>query len=131
MAPMPRIIREAARLESHYGINWTDYGPYTNITITHTHTSYSKLANISHKLHDEWPILAVTIASVLFAIIVVGIVAHFCFWGKHRYPRQTASTEDKTKTKDDEYLHMVEEPCSDGWMCFILACHAAITLSAV
>lgn len=50
------------------------------------------------------------------------------------------------KTGGVEYLDTVEEPCSgmlrhtyvllcarlmiyiDGWMCFILACHAAITL---
>ncbi|KAJ5952606.1 uncharacterized protein N7479_011019 [Penicillium vulpinum] len=118
MAPIPGI-REAARFENHYSIDWTDYA-------ADMHTSY-KLANISRELHDKWMV----IASVLFAIIVVGIIAHFCFWGRHRYPRQTTSTEDEMKTEDAEYLDMVGEPRSDGWVCFILACHAVITLGVV
>ncbi|KAK4864129.1 hypothetical protein LT330_010159 [Penicillium expansum] len=130
MAPIPVMIREAACFEHQYGVYWTYYGAYTKIATTDTHTSYSKLANITHEL-QEWPFLPVVMASVLFAIIVVGIVAHFCFWGRHRYPRQTASPEDKMKTEDAEYLDTVEEPRSDGWMCFILACHAAITLGGV
>ncbi|KAJ5841724.1 hypothetical protein N7534_011554 [Penicillium rubens] len=132
MAPIPGIIREAARFEIQHGIDWTDYGPYTKITTTDTHTSYSNLADFSHEL-QEWPFLSVAIASVLFTIIVVGIIAHFCFWGRRRYPRQTASPspEDKMKTEDVEYLDTDEEPRSDGWMCFILACHAAITLGVV
>ncbi|KAJ5399872.1 hypothetical protein N7465_010361 [Penicillium sp. CMV-2018d] len=127
MAPIPGVLREAGRFENQYSIYWTDHGTYTKITTTDTHTSYSKLANFSHEL-QEWPFLPVVIASVLFAIIVVGIVAHFCFGGRHRYPRPTASPEDKMKTEGVEYLDTVEEPRSDGWMCFILACHAAITL---
>ncbi|KAJ5497155.1 hypothetical protein N7463_009142 [Penicillium fimorum] len=127
MAPIPGMICEEARFENQYRIYWTDYGMYTKITTTDMHTSYSKLANISHEFQDKW----VTIASVLFAIIMVGIIAHFCFGGRHRYPRQTASTEDKMKTEDTKYLNMIEEPRSDGWMCFILACHAAITLGVV
>ncbi|CAG8903781.1 unnamed protein product [Penicillium egyptiacum] len=130
MAPIPGIIREAARFEIQQGIDWTDYGPYTKITTTDTHTSYSNLANLSHEL-QEWPFSPVVIASILFAIIVVGIVAHFCFRGRYRYPRQTASPEDKMKTEDVDYLDTVEEPRSDGWMCLILACHAAITLGVV
>ncbi|CRL21539.1 unnamed protein product [Penicillium camemberti] len=127
MAPIPAVIREAARFENQYSIDWTGHSTYTKITTTDTHTSYRKLANFSHEL-QEWPFLPVVIASVLFAIIVVGIITHFCFWGRHRYPRRTASSEDKMKTGGVEYLDTVEEPCSDGWMCFILACHAAITL---
>ncbi|OQE94122.1 hypothetical protein PENNAL_c0004G09602 [Penicillium nalgiovense] len=131
MAPIPGIIREAARFDIQHGIDWTYYGPYTKITTTDTHTSYSNLADLSHEFH-EWP-LPVVIASILSAIIVVGIIAHFCFCGRHRYPRQTASPspEDKMKTEDVEYPDTVEEPRSDGWMCFILACHAAITLGVV
>ncbi|CAI7644753.1 unnamed protein product [Penicillium viridicatum] len=125
MAPIPGVLHKAARFENQYSIYWTDHGTYTKITTTDTHTSYSKLANFSHEL-QEWPFLPVVIASVLFAIIVVGIVAHFCFGG--RYPRPTAAPEDKMKTEGAEYLDTVEEPRSDGWMCFILACHAAITL---
>ncbi|KAJ5356638.1 hypothetical protein N7517_011247 [Penicillium concentricum] len=126
MAPIPGMIREAARFENQYRIYWIDYGQYTKIATTDMHTSYSKLANISHELQDKW----VVITSVLFAIIVVGIIAHCCFLGRYSYPRQTAPTEDKT-TEDAEYPDMVEGPRSDGWMCFILACHAAITLGVV
>lgn len=75
MAPIPVMIREAAEFESQYGISWTDYG---------AHANYSKQENISHEFR-EWTFLLVVIASVLFAIIVVGIIAHFCFWGRHRY----------------------------------------------
>jgi hypothetical protein len=88
MAPIPGIIREAARFQIQDGIDWTDYGPYTKITTTDTHTSYSNLADLSHEL-QEWPFLPVAIASVLFAIIVVGVIAHFCFWGRHRYVTNT------------------------------------------
>ncbi|KAJ5812793.1 hypothetical protein N7447_009816 [Penicillium robsamsonii] len=127
MAPIPGMIREA-RFERQHRIYWTDYGMYTEIKTTDMQTSYSKLANVSHEFQDKW----VTIASVLFAIIMVGIIAHFCFGGRHRYPRQSASTEDKMKLEDAEYLDMTEEPRSDGgWMCFIMACHAAITLGVV
>ncbi|KAF4760428.1 hypothetical protein N7455_001304 [Penicillium solitum] len=127
MAPIPGGIHQAARFENQYSIDWTDHGTSTKIATTDTHTSYRKLATFSHEL-QEWPFLPVVIASVLFAIIVVGIVAHFCLSGRHRYPRRTASPEDKKKTEGAEYLDTVEEPCSDGWMCFVLACHAAITL---
>lgn len=84
MAPIPAVIREAARFENQYSIDWTGHSTYTKITTTDTHTSYRKLANFSHEL-QEWPFLPVVIASVLFAIIVVGIITHFCFWGRHRY----------------------------------------------
>lgn len=84
MAPIPGVIREAARFENQYSIDWTYHDTYTKITTTDTHTSYSKLANFSHEL-QEWPFLPMVITSVLFAIIVVGIVAHFCFWGRYRY----------------------------------------------
>ncbi|KGO75508.1 hypothetical protein PITC_082150 [Penicillium italicum] len=130
MAPIPVMVPEAARFENQYGIYWTEYGADTKITTTDTHTSYDKLAAFTHEV-QEWPFLPVVIASVLFAIIVVGVVAHFCFWGRYRYPRQTASVEDKMKTEDDGCLDTVEEPRSDGWVYFILACHAAITLGGV
>lgn len=83
MAPIPGVIREAARFENH-SINWTDYGTYTKVTTTDKHISYNKLANFSHKFQDR-SYLPMVIGSVLFAMIVVGIVAHFCFWGRHRY----------------------------------------------
>ncbi|KAJ5943316.1 hypothetical protein N7516_003484 [Penicillium verrucosum] len=130
MAPIPGVICKAARFENLCSINWTDYSTYTKVTTTGKHTSCNKLVNFSHKL-QELPCLPMVIGSVLFAMIVVGIVAHFCFRGRHRHPRQTASPEDKMKTEGAEYLDVVEEPRSDGWMCFILACHAAITLGGV
>ncbi|KAJ9489984.1 hypothetical protein VN97_g3293 [Penicillium thymicola] len=110
MAPIPGVIREAARFENH-SINWTDYGTYTKVTTTDKHISYNKLANFSHKFQDR-SYLPMVIGSVLFAMIVVGIVAHFCFWGRHRHPRKTASPEDKMKTEGAEYLDVVEEPRS-------------------
>ncbi|KXG47759.1 uncharacterized protein PGRI_016290 [Penicillium griseofulvum] len=124
MAPIPGVIREEVQFTNQYRTDWVGYSPYTKTN--DMRTSYSKLANISHELHDK----SVVIASVLFAIIVVGIISHFC-WGRHRYPRQNVPTEDKMKTEGSEYLDTIEEPRSDGWMCFILACHAAITLGAV
>lgn len=88
MAPIPGMIREAVRFEIQHGIDWTGYGLYSKITTTDTHTSYNKLADLSREL-QEWPFFPVVIASVLFAIIMVGIVAHFCFWGRHRYVTNT------------------------------------------
>ncbi|KAJ5178241.1 uncharacterized protein N7500_000940 [Penicillium coprophilum] len=127
MAPIPGVIRGTAQFENQNSVYWTYYDLYTKITTTDTQKGYSKPAGISHKLQDKW----VVIASVLFAILVVGLISHLCFWGRHKYPRQTASTEDKMKMENVEHLNMVEESCSDGWMCFILACHAAITLGVV
>ncbi|KAI2732144.1 hypothetical protein CBS147332_1283 [Penicillium roqueforti] len=100
MAPIPGMTGEPARFENHY----------------------SKLEN-SHGLQG-WPLLPVFTASILIALIVVGIVAHVCFWGRDSHP-QAASSEDKMKMEN------TKETCSDGWMCFILACHAVITLGVV
>ncbi|OQE45019.1 hypothetical protein PENCOP_c002G01257 [Penicillium coprophilum] len=127
MAPIPGIIRGIFQFENQYSVYWTYYDLYTKITTSDTQKGYSKAADISHKLQDRWAI----IAGVLFAILVVGIISHFCFWGGHKYPRQNASTEDKMKTEDVEHLNMVEGPRSDGWRYFILACHAVITLGVV
>lgn len=84
MAPIPGVICKAARFENLCSINWTDYSTYTKVTTTGKHTSCNKLVNFSHKL-QELPCLPMVIGSVLFAMIVVGIVAHFCFRGRHRY----------------------------------------------
>jgi hypothetical protein len=126
IAPIPRMIREEAQFTNQYRMDWVGYGPYTKTN--DLRTSYSKLANTSRELHDK----SVVIASVLFAIIVVGVIAQFCFWGRHRYdmnalfviargtdlswscryPRQNVPAEDKMKTEDSEYLDTVEEPRS-------------------
>jgi capsule polysaccharide export protein KpsE/RkpR len=43
---------------------------------------------VSCRYLGVWSVV-VAIASVLFTIIVVGIIAHFCFWGRRRYVTNT------------------------------------------
>lgn len=87
MAPIPGMTGEPARFENQYDIEWTGHGPSTKIITTDTYTSYSKLEN-SHGLQG-WPLLPVFTASILIALIVVGIVAHVCFWGRDRYVKSS------------------------------------------
>ncbi|KAJ5782650.1 hypothetical protein N7457_004424 [Penicillium paradoxum] len=85
MAPIPGLVRRAMRF------NHLD-----------------KLTTLSLESQGNWTFLAV-VASILFAVLVVVVVARVCYRGRQKRPRRTAPSDDKLETEIVGYPDMVEE----------------------